>query len=318
MNESLHDATETLLPRPEYPRPQFVRRDWMNLNGRWEFSTDTHDQGLRRGWHDGRKLARTINVPFAYQYPLSGVNDQGIHQCAWYARDFEIPSEWQGRDLLLHFGAVDYDSTVWVNGVEVGGNRGGHVPFSFDIAPYIREGVNRLVVRAEDLQDGYQPRGKQAVSGLPKSCDYYCTTGIWQTVWLEPAPAFRIDELRVKPILNVGDGDAFEIRAFLHAPALGWGVDVEIRDGDAVVATASMENAGAAPRLLLRVPNPKRWTPGHAPFVYHSGSIAAGRGSSGRSGVVWRPAGSPDSRREPTAQRRADVSQNGSGSGLLA
>ena len=267
MTEPLHDSSETSIPRPEYPRPQFVRRDWLNLNGKWEFATDTHDQGLRRGWHDGRKLAKTINVPFAYQYPLSGVNEQGIHQCAWYARDFEVPAEWQGRDLLLHFGAVDYDSTVWVNGVEVGGNRGGHVPFSFDIAPYLKEGTNRIVVRAEDLQDGYQPRGKQAVSGLPKSCDYYCTTGIWQTVWLEPAPAFRIDELRIKPILNVGDGDAFEIRAFLHAPALGWDVDVEIRDGDRMVAQASKENAGAAPRLLLRIPNPKRWTP-DTPHLY--------------------------------------------------
>jgi beta-galactosidase/beta-glucuronidase len=265
--ETSETSSEAAIPRPEYPRPQFVRRDWMNLNGKWEFMTDTHDQGIRRGWHDGRTLQKTINVPFAYQYPLSGINDQGIHQCAWYARNFEIPADWKGRDLLLHFGAVDYDSTVWINGVEVGGNRGGHVPFSFDIAPYLKEGVNRIVVRAEDLQDGYQPRGKQAVSGLPKSCDYYCTTGIWQTVWLEPAPAFRIDELRIKPILNVGDGDAFEVRAFLHAPASGWGVDVEIRDGETIVAKASTENAGGAPRLLLRVPDPKRWSP-DSPHLY--------------------------------------------------
>src|SRR5438552_19042664 len=105
------------------------------------------------------------------------------------------------------------------DGYEAAHNQRGHVPFSFDIAPYLRDGANRMIVRAEDQQDAYQPRGKQAVSGVPLSCDYYDTTGIWQTVWLEPAPPARIDELRIKPILNVGEGDALEVRAFLHAPS---------------------------------------------------------------------------------------------------
>ena len=260
MPETFANTTSTQIPRPEYPRPQFVRSDWMNLNGEWEFSTDTHGQGLRRGWQDGRKLARKIVVPFAYQTELSGINDKAIHQCAWYARDIEVPAEWKGRDLLLHFGAVDYKTTIWVNGHEIGSNQGGHVPFAFDIAPYVQDGPNRVVVRAEDKQDPYQPRGKQNLSGVPSSCDYYCTTGIWQTVWLEPAPAVRIDELRIKPILNVGEGDALEVRVFLHAPAHNWGVDVDVLDGGTVVATASTEDSGAAPRLLLRIADPKRWS----------------------------------------------------------
>ncbi len=264
--DSLANENENL-PRPEYPRPQLMRQEWMNLNGTWEFMTDSYDQGLRRGWNDGRELKRRITVPFAYQTKLSGVNDQQIHQCAWYARSVDVPAAWKGRDLLLHFGACDYRTTVWVNGVEVGHNQGGHVPFSFDIAPYVGDGPTRIVVRAEDTQDGYQPRGKQAVSGLPKSCDYYCTTGIWQTVWLEPAPSVRIEELRLKPILNVGDGDALEVRVLLHAPSIGWEVEVDLLDGDVLVAQATRANAGAAPRLLLRVPNPKRWSP-DSPHLY--------------------------------------------------
>ncbi|HZT43233.1 MAG TPA: glycoside hydrolase family 2 TIM barrel-domain containing protein [Chthonomonadaceae bacterium] len=256
------------VPRPEYPRPQFVRKDWLNLNGEWEFALDAYDQGLRRGWdRDQSGFKRKIVVPFAYQTKLSGIDDQQIYQVAWYARDVEIPAEWQGRDILLHFGAVDYKTTVWINGYEVGHNQGGHVPFSLDISPYLREGNNRLVVRAEDPQDAYQPRGKQAVSGRPRGCDYYCTTGIWQTVWLEPAPPTRIEELRLKPILNVDNGDALEVRVLLHAPSIGWEVEAEALDGERVVAQTSRENVGAAPRLLLRIPNPRRWTP-DTPHLY--------------------------------------------------
>jgi beta-galactosidase/beta-glucuronidase len=256
------------VPRPEYPRPQFVRREWLNLNGEWEFSTDSYDQGLRRGWHlDQSKFNRKIVVPFAYQTRLSGIDDQDIYAVAWYARDIEIPAEWHSRDILLHFGAVDYKTSVWVNGVEVGHNQGGHVPFSFDIAPFLKASGNRIVVRAEDTQDAYQPRGKQAVSGRPRSCDYYCTTGIWQTVWLEPAPALRIEELRLKPILNVDDGDALEVRVLLHAPSLGWEVEVEALDAGVLVARTARADVGAAARLLLRIPQPKRWSP-DAPHLY--------------------------------------------------
>ena len=185
------------IPRSEYPRPQFVRSIWFNLNGEWEFAFDDADEGLRLGWHDGRELPLRIIVPFAYQTALSGINDKSIHEVVWYARSFELPEEFYKRDLLLNFGAVDYACTVWINGQEVGHNRGGHVPFQFDIAPYLKSGENRLTVRVEDRQDPEQPRGKQSYTGLPEGIDYYCTTGIWQTVWLEPVPPIRIEELRV-------------------------------------------------------------------------------------------------------------------------
>ena len=122
-----------------YPRPQFVRPDWQSLNGAWEFEFDDTDHGLRKGWCNGRKFGRTINVPFPYQSELSGINDKNVHEIVWYARDFEVPSEWAQQDLLLHFGAVDYRCVVWLNGQEVGHNSGGHVPFWFNIRPYLRD-----------------------------------------------------------------------------------------------------------------------------------------------------------------------------------
>src|SRR5690348_7169153 len=116
---------ESNIPRPEYPRPQFVRECWLNLNGEWEFAFDDDDRGCRENWSEGKKLERSITVPFPYQSELSGINDRSIHEIVWYGRSFEVPEAWRGHDLLLHFGAVDYATTVWVNGQEVGHNRGG-------------------------------------------------------------------------------------------------------------------------------------------------------------------------------------------------
>ncbi|MBW3623769.1 MAG: glycoside hydrolase family 2 [Armatimonadetes bacterium] len=256
--------TETEFPRPEYPRPMLVREDWLNLNGVWEFAFDDADEGLREQWHTLPQLDRRILVPFAYQTELSGIHDKGIHEVVWYARNFDAPEAWRGQDLLLHFGTVDYRATVWVNGEEVGHNQGGHVPFSFDIAPYVKDGANRIVLRVEDRQDRHQPRGKQAASGVAKGCDYYCTTGIWQTVWLEPVPPIRISELRVTPDL---EESAFEMRVFLHAPSIGWWLEAEVLDKEEVIARAVEETAGASARLRLTLSDPKPWSP-DVPHLY--------------------------------------------------
>jgi beta-galactosidase/beta-glucuronidase len=255
--------TRPSMPRPEYPRPQFVRREWLNLNGWWEFCFDDTDQGRSRGWHDGRPLTQQLRVPFPYQSELSGINDKGIHEVVWYARSFEVPPEWRDRDLLLHFGAVDYLTHVWVNGREVGHNRGGHVPFFFDIAPFLRDGENRISIRVEDRQDPNQPRGKQSSTGIPHGIDYYCTTGIWQTVWLEPAPPIRIDSLRITPT----GPDILELCIHLHAPSTGWDLEVEAWDGDARAARAAMETAGAVARIPLAIPKAKPWRP-DSPHLY--------------------------------------------------
>src|ERR1043165_611861 len=121
-------ADEIAIPRPEYPRPQFVRTQWLNLNGEWEFAFDDANQGLQLGWCDGRTLPGRITVPFAYQTSLSGINDKSIHDYMWYARSFEVPADWRG-DILLNFGAVDSSSTLWSNGQEAGHKQGGRRPY---------------------------------------------------------------------------------------------------------------------------------------------------------------------------------------------
>lgn len=266
MESKLFDTEKSVAinPRPEYPRPQFVRPEWTNLNGEWEFAFDDRESGVEEAWFDGRALDRRIVVPFPYQSEASGVNEKEVHEVVWYARNFDFQDAWRGQDLLLHFGAVDYASTVWVNGVLVGGNRGGHVPFSFDIAPYLNDGVNRIVLRVEDRQDPKQPRGKQSVSGKPFGIDYYCTTGIWQTVWLEPVPQVRIEKVRITPDL---EESAFKLSVYLHAPAANWGIEAEVWDGDAMVASLRKPTTHGAARLFVRVPDAKTWSP-DSPHLY--------------------------------------------------
>ena len=258
-----HEILGTGLPAG-YPRPQFVRRRRLNLDGEWSFAFDDSDQGVRLGWSDGRELGRRIVVPFPYQSELSGINDKSIHEVVWYARDLSIPPDWKKQELLLHFGAVDYRTTVWVNGHEVGHNRGGHVPFWFNIRPYLKEGRNRLTLRVEDRQDPYQPRGKQSPTGLPHGIDYYCSTGIWQTVWLEPVPPIRIGELKITPYADEG---LIELIVYLHAPATGWRLEVEALDEGHVVARDEAHATYAAIRFLLKIPDPKLWSP-ETPHLY--------------------------------------------------
>jgi beta-galactosidase/beta-glucuronidase len=257
------------IPRSEYPRPQFVRSQWLCLNGLWEFNRDLYDQGLAANWQESESFPDFLVVPFAPQTELSSRNEQTIGPVVWYARNFEVPEEWTQAhtNLLLHFGAVDYLSTVWINGEEVGHNQGGHVPFCFDIAPYLHEGTNRICVRAEDQPSAYQPRGKQAVSGVAQGVDYYCTTGIWQSVWLEPVPAVRIQDVKITPILSHDAADALEIQVFLHAPATRWHLEVEVLDDGEIVACAEKTVSGAVARFQVPISNAKRWSPEN-PHLY--------------------------------------------------
>ena len=252
------------VPRLEYPRPQFVRSIWFNLNGEWEFAFDDADEGLSLGWYDGRTLPLRITVPFAYQTKLSGIHDTSIHEVVWYARSFELPDEFSRRDLLLTFGAVDYASTVWINGQEVGHNRGGHVPFQFDIAPYLKKGENRLTLRVEDRQDPQQPRGKQSYTGLPEGIDYYCTTGIWQTVWLEPVPPMRTEELRFN---TDAERNRLDVTVFLHAPSAAWRVEVEVLEEGKRIAIGEDQTAVATGRISITIPYAKLWSP-ESPHLY--------------------------------------------------
>jgi beta-galactosidase/beta-glucuronidase len=252
------------IPRPEYPRPQFVRADWLNLNGEWEFAFDDANKGRELGWHFGLPLEKRIIVPYPYQSSASGINDQSIHEYVWYARSFVVPAEWHGQNVLLHFGAVDYRTTVWINGKEVGHNQGGHVSFQFDIAPYLNHETNRLTLRVEDRQNPRQPRGKQSTTALPHDIDYYCTTGIWQTVWLERVPPIRIQDITIN---SSARESRVEIDVLLHAPAAEWRLEAEVLDQGEVVARESKEICAATALLKLGIADAKLWSPA-SPHLY--------------------------------------------------
>ena len=194
------------IPRPEHPRPDFMRDTFHNLNGVWKFAFDDGNVGLAEGWYaPGHKFDKTITVPFCYQSAASGIGPMDeIHPVMWYRRSFTIPVEMQGRKILLKFGAVDFEAMVYVNGHAVGGHRGGYTPFQLDITPFLVEGENDLCVRVVDQPDPIQPRGKQYWHQGLYACLYTASSGIWQTVYLEAASDLRIDYIHVTPDIDRG------------------------------------------------------------------------------------------------------------------
>jgi beta-galactosidase/beta-glucuronidase len=276
------------MPRPEYPRPQFRRKDWTNLNGEWRFAFDDSDAGLVEGWQntdaatlqsDGSPFDRQIVVPFCYQSKLSGIGETAFHDVVWYARTFEHTPAGDKR-LLLHFGAVDYRATVWVNGAQVASHEGGHTPFSADITLALAGGDNIIVVRAEDpSRDVTIPRGKQYWKEESEGIFYTRTTGIWQTVWLEPVDRCRIDTLRLTPDVDAASVE-FEVSVTGIEPGMSLRATVEL-DGEQVLEdTLSLPSSlverslpllrrGEAPDTLQlgHRPGPGLWSPEH-PNLY--------------------------------------------------
>ncbi|MEV0384812.1 sugar-binding domain-containing protein [Nonomuraea sp. NPDC050643] len=255
------------VPRPEYPRPQMVRPDWLILNGSWQFETDAGDSGLERGLRE-RELSGTITVPFAPESELSGVEETDFMEAVWYRRTVTIPAAWAGRRTLLHFGAVDHDATVWVNGVEVARHRGGFSPFTADLSAVARPGEEAtIVVRARDPRQGPQARGKQSTRYDNYECLYTRTTGIWQTVWLEPVPDAHLRRPRITPDVATS---SFTVVTPLSANRPGSSVRVTVSDGDGVAATATVRaDVDLAPSVRLELPagRVRLWEPG-AGFLY--------------------------------------------------
>lgn len=192
----------TNVPRPEYPRPDFERSEWLNLNGEWDFDFDDSNIGEEEGWYKNAKLSQKIVVPFCYQSELSRVNNQELHENVWYKREFTLPESFTGKRVFLNFGAVDYIAKVWVNGEFVGQHKGGHISFKMEVTRYLVQGSNTIVVKAEDRYDTVQPRGKQYWHVKPDRCWYTATSGIWQTVWLETVGEVNIDRLRMTPDID--------------------------------------------------------------------------------------------------------------------
>jgi len=250
------------IPRSEYPRPQFVRAEWLCLNGKWQFEIDAGDTGISRGLLDN-ELSGEITVPFCPESPLSGVNCQDFMNAVWYRRAVAVPTDWAGQRVLLHFQAADYDTTCWIDGKEVGRHRGGWTSFSFDVTRALKPGKEAtIVVRCRDKTKGNQPRGKQCAEYEMYGCFYTRTTGIWQTVWLEPVSQVYLKRPRITPDVA---GRRFRIEQPLSSNPAGWSVRARASLAGRQVAEVEVSaDTDFAPMLDLVIPDDdvKLWGPG--------------------------------------------------------
>ena len=252
-------------PRPEYPRPQFVRDAWLNLNGVWQFEVDAGDSGIHRGLKDS-KLAEEILVPFCPESKLSGIECTDYMPAVWYRREIKIPAEWSRFPRLrLHFQACDYETTVWVNGIEAARHRGGFTPFYAEIGGIVKAGKTAvIVVRARDDNRSAKPSGKQSNSFGNNGCHYTRTTGIWQTVWLEPLPATAFERPRITPELGAR---RFRIETPLGGASAGLTVTAILRDKRGEITRVSVAaDSDFTPALDLAIPENRLrlWGPGEA------------------------------------------------------
>ena len=186
----------------DYPRPQFIREDWENLNGKWNFAFDDNNEGESKKYYMNFPVKNTINVPFTYETNLSGINDESIHYTVWYNKKINIGENKLKEKIILHFEGSDYITKVWVNGNYIGVNEGGYSRFSFEIEKFIKEGENDITVKVQDSLSKEQPRGKQRYKKESWKCWYIQTTGIWKTVWLEYVPMNYIKRVKITPDLD--------------------------------------------------------------------------------------------------------------------
>lgn len=241
---------------PEYPRPIMERTEWKNLNGLWDYAI------IEKGKHTPSVFDGKILVPFAVESSLSGVSKTvGAEKELVYRRAFDVPSSWKGKRVLLHFGAVDWKTDVWVNDVKVGSHTGGFTPFSFDITEALQGKNNTLLVKVWDPTDkGYQPRGKQV--SRPEGIWYTPVTGIWQTVWLEPVSESYIQDLRITPDI---DNSLLSLKALVKDATSKDLVEVKVFDGQQLVAQGKSINGECVQVAMPE--NAKLWSP-ESPFLY--------------------------------------------------
>ncbi len=257
-----------MIYRNEYPRPQFARNEWICLNGQWDFEIDQADSGLERDLLK-KKLKEKITVPFCPESKLSGIEQKDHLLSVWYKRELSIPHDWSGKRILLHFQAVDYDATVWINEIEVGRHRGGFSPFSIDITEFIQPGESKqLVVRARDRDDMPQPRGKQTRAYEGEGALYGRTTGIWQTVWMEPVPQIHLKRPRITPDLL---SQSFLIEQGITNSRPGTILQITLSDSEGEIVTESVNaDMNFTPMISIKIPDERLvlWKPGDPNLYY--------------------------------------------------
>lgn len=254
-----------MIQRAEYPRPSYVRENWVNLNGEWEFYNDTGASGMDRKVYLSDKFDSKINVPFCPESVLSGVHNTDFMPSVWYAKNITINKEQLCGRVILHFGACDYLTTVYVNGKTVGKHIGGYTSFEFDITEYLTEGSNRIVVNAYDnMRANVQSVGKQSREYYSHLCDYTRTTGIWQTVWLEFVPAIYLKKVKVTATDLSG---TVMIEPTLSAYAKNAILKTEVSFGGKYVCSNKFALSGATTVCAFNVNEPKLWGVGE-PNLY--------------------------------------------------
>ena len=252
-------------PRSEYPRPQFEREAWINLNGEWSFTLDLADTGHERGYTNSQGFDGKIIVPFAPESKLSGVAHTEFINAVWYQRDIQIPSDWAGKNIKLNFGAVFYESEIFIDGKFVGRHYGGSDSFSYDITPYVADGKKHsLVVHAKsDLRSENLPAGKQSQKLHSHGCMYTRTTGIWQTVWMEAVDACGLE--RVQVFTDIDQGNLIVTPTFYNL-SNGNRFTISVKDGNKTVAKTDVIAAQGIP-VVIPIKKPKLWSPS-SPFLY--------------------------------------------------
>ncbi|MBR6786548.1 MAG: beta galactosidase jelly roll domain-containing protein [Clostridia bacterium] len=248
------------IPRSEYPRPQFQRKAYLNLNGAWQFEIDHGASGRKRGLLHKEKLDGTIIVPFCPESSLSGVQYTDFMAAVWYKRTFTLPEEANGKRVFLHFGAVDYRCEAWVNGQSVGVHEGGFASFTFEITAALQMGENTLVVCAEDdTRSGLQPLGKQSMRYESYGCHYTRTTGIWQTVWLEWTEETFLRHVKMIPDAQNG---CVYLDAVIDGNAHGCMLKAEASFAGENEGCAQTLADGGHAKLMLAVRDRHLWTAG--------------------------------------------------------
>ena len=251
-------------PRAEYPRPQFEREQWVNLNGTWTFDFDFGKSGKDRRLQSAEKFDKNITVPFCPESKLSGVGYTDFIEQMWYQRNITIPSDWNGKKIFLNFGAVDYCAEIYVDGKFVQRHFGGSSSFAVDLTRYVTPGKthNLVVFVQDDLRSGLQTGGKQCGNYYSGGCSYTRTTGIWQTVWMEAVSADGLKSVFVRPDI---DQKQLVIEPEFYNESANT-LEITLKDRNKTVAKKSVNCANSSV-VVLPVKNMKLWSP-EDPFLY--------------------------------------------------